>query len=496
MRNAALFLFASLVIGSTARADCPEQPEGTNGHRNGQVTFRIADYADPEATLARVAAMYPQSAIVGLVPSRDIYTLLLPDSRIDCDTVAELIEGLVRPESGPIDPNRPLEYAELNFESEAAEGSTGSIYVGMRVNVGRAGYASQAGLSALGAQAAQANSTGRGVVVAVLDTGVDRTHPELQGAVLTGYDFVSMSSNVVDVGDGNDSDGDGLTDEMVGHGTFIAGLIHSIAPDAKIVPVRVLDSDGFGDAATIAQGIYFAIDRGVEVINISLGSTSESTVIKEAIYEARHKGIVVATAAGNDGSSSRRRYPAAMGEAMGVAALDANGVRANYSNYNSDIFISAPGGDMTGADANNPQGAIAGIVPNGEYASWAGTSLSSAMVAGAAALVRAQHPEWSPDSDTADSVEQKLRTTADDITAQNPAIATKLGAGRVNIGAAVLSGPVAPPPGDFNADGVVDLSDLARLLTDYGAVHSSADLNGSGSVDLSDLAMLLSVFGT
>lgn len=492
------FLVAT-VLGvwcAQALAECPDPEPGMSGYRAGQVTLRVADYADSESTLAQLETAYPGMTVIRSVPSRKIYMLQLPTGALDCDVVEILLETLVNPTPRTPDANRPLEFAELNFEAEAGEGSTGSIYVTVLPSVGAARYSNQPVLTRLGAASAHTRSTGRGVVVAVLDTGVDGAHPELQGAILPGYDFVSMADGAADIGDLLDTDGDGSTDEMVGHGTFIAGLIHSVAPDAKILPLKVLEADGVGDATTIAQAMYFAIDRGVEVINLSLGSTTESEVIADAIEDAQRHGIVVVTAAGNEGVRSPKRYPSATSGAIGVAAVDANGVREPYSNYHSDIFISAPGG-MASADANevDPNRAIISVTPSG-YGAWAGTSLSAAFVSGAAALIRAQHPEWRPNSNTAEMVADALRGGAIDIDSQNPGFVGLLGAGALNVGATIANGPISPRVGDLNADGAIDLADLARLLADYSAPHSSADFDGSGRVDLSDLALMLAVFGT
>src|SRR5262249_34715453 len=157
----------------------------------------------------------------------------------------------------------------------ASEGQTGSIYV--RHNPlpnSPIQFDNQYFTTLLGMPSAQQSSRGAGVMVAVLDTGVDASHETLTGHVLTnGYNFVTNSTVTTDAGDQIDNDGDQLVDEMTGHGTYVAGLIALTAPDAKILPVVVLDSEGNGDAFGVAQGMFYALDAGADVLNMSLGST-------------------------------------------------------------------------------------------------------------------------------------------------------------------------------------------------------------------------------
>ncbi|MFQ5473479.1 MAG: S8 family serine peptidase, partial [Dehalococcoidia bacterium] len=316
------------------------------------------------------------------------------------------------------------------------------------------------------------------------------------GLVLPGFNFLTMTTNTDDVGDGLDNDADALVDEAVGHGTFIAGLIHLIAPEARILPVVVLDSDGFGEVFDIALGIYYAIDHGVEVINLSLGSSGESSAVHDAVSEARRLGIVVVSAAGNDNRREPVRHPASSGDNIGVAATDENDIRASFSNYSSNLFLSAPGTSVTfGGGQFDPNHSILSTIPGGEFAVWEGTSMSTAFVSGAAALIRAQHPEWQSQSDTVQSIEILLASTAINIDLLNPGFVGELGFGRLDIGAAVALGPPQPKIADLDGDGDVDLADLAQILVDFGAVHSSADINADGQVGLTDLAILLLHFG-
>ena len=184
---------------------------------------------------------------------------------------------------------------------------------------------------------------GVGVVVAILDTGIDATHPALAGKVMVGFNFITNSSMTADVGDGIDTDKDDLTDEMVGHGTFTAGLVHLVAPQAQLLPVTVLNPDGIGDGFIIAKGMFFAIDQGVEVINMSLGSTYKSQAVEDATDEAEGWGIVVVGAAGNFDTNEVEEFPAFDNGAFGIVATDHEDIKASFSNYGEDLTISAPG---------------------------------------------------------------------------------------------------------------------------------------------------------
>lgn len=257
----------------------------------------------------------------------------------------------------------------------------------------------QEALSRIGVPAAHAVATGAGITVAVLDTGVDATHPDLAGVVSPlGIDFVDGDNEPRDDAVGLDADGDGRLDEAAGHGTHVAGLVHAVAPAATILAIRVLDSEGNGSSATLAEGIRWAAHNGADIINLSLGMYADAHVVKEAIDDAIDLGIAVVAAAGNRGVLDDRHFPSRMSHVICVSATDALDLKASFSNYGENTRISAPG-----------VGLVAPWRDHG-YASWSGTSMATPLVAGAAALRLEVSPWMSPDA-LIDALESSARVT-------------------------------------------------------------------------------------
>ena len=199
---------------------------------------------------------------------------------------------------------------------------------------------------------------------------------------MPGWNYVEDNAEVSDVAQGVDTDGDGLRDEAVGHGTFVSGLVSLAAPDARIVPARVLDSDGIGNTFAVAEAIVDAVRAGVQVINLSFGTAEdvESKVVAEALRLAANRNVVVISAAGNTRSTDLY-YPASADQVFGVAALGAGSQLAFFSNRGPWVEVAAPGEQLIGP------------MPGGGYAVWSGSSMSSALVSGQAALLRAAEPD-------------------------------------------------------------------------------------------------------
>ncbi len=246
---------------------------------------------------------------------------------------------------------------------------------------------------------AWARTRGRGVVVAVIDTGVlyrdhasGRQAPDLAGTrFVDGWDFV---------------DQDNTPDDEHGHGTHVAGTVAQatdngvgvagVAPEASIMALRVLDARGTGRSGDIAAAIRWAADHGAHVINMSLGGGRPTRATQAAIRYAHARGVVVVAAAGNTGRG-RVEYPAAHEHVIAVGAVRADGTRAYYSSYGEGLDIAAPGGDLR-VDQNGdgmPDGVVQNTMVRGDpmrhdYLGFQGTSMASPHVAGVAALLRAQ----------------------------------------------------------------------------------------------------------
>jgi type VII secretion-associated serine protease mycosin len=267
---------------------------------------------------------------------------------------------------------------------------------------------------------------GEGLTVAVIDTGVDATHPDLSGSVLPGNDLV-------------DTQGDGRTD-LNGHGTKMASLIVShgrvrgIAPAAQVLPVRTGIDEM--NSHTIAAGIKWAVSKGAKVISISAGAGGpESALMRQEVMAAMAADVVVVAAVGNVPGPTTFQFPASYPGVVAVGGVDKAGNHSSISATGAEMVIAAPSDDISGAHRD------------GKYGIGSGTSDATAIVAGAVALVRARFPQLK-----ATEVVRRLTATAIDKGA--PGRDPEYGFGVLNIvGAltadvpAATSSPTAKVPG-------------------------------------------------
>lgn len=279
-------------------------------------------------------------------------------------------------------------------------------------------YSQQWGLRNIQAAEAWDITTGGPIVVAVLDSGVDGSHPDLAGKLLPGY---------------NAFDGSGDTRDDNGHGTAVAGLIAASSDNGqgvaglcwgcRILPVKVVRADGSGDDASVAAGIRWAADNGARVINLSLGGPGESQLLREAVVYAAARGIVLVAASGNERQAGNPvNYPAAYPEVIAVGATGNTDRITGFSNSGEHLDLAAPGVGLWTT------------LPGGRYGPPNGTSFSSPYVAGAAALVLTQRPDlgWA-------DVACILQASADDQGA--PGKDAEYGWGRLNAFHAVQLAP-------------------------------------------------------
>lgn len=227
--------------------------------------------------------------------------------------------------------------------------------------------------------------------IAIIDSGIMPSQADLNGQVLSGYNFVS------DTTDTNDDNG---------HGTHVAGIVSAATNNAtgvssigfrgSLLPVKVLDSTGAGNYGDVASGIIFATDNGAKIINLSLGGSSSSRTLHDAVKYALSRGVVVVAAAGNNGNSTAV-YPAAYPGVIAVTASDQNDNLASFSSYGSHVYISAPGVN------------VISTYNTGGYATMSGTSMSTPVVSGLIGLA------LSKGTTTASTVLSDLKVTSDKI---------------------------------------------------------------------------------
>ncbi|MBW2465407.1 MAG: S8 family serine peptidase, partial [Deltaproteobacteria bacterium] len=247
----------------------------------------------------------------------------------------------------------------------------------------QADIASQEAMLDVLAPEASANATGAGVTVAVLDGGFDTSHEAVIDAIIGGYDAIDDDLDVDDLGNGIDDDNDGLTDLNVGHGTFVASLIHAAAPDADILPIRVLDDEGHGTNLALWLGISKAVSQGADVINMSLVADTLPQGLKDAIDDATDADITMVISACNDPSGPLNHGYMA-NRAVVVGGADNDGALLSWSPTGGAVDIYAP--------AEGILGAIGGAGPEANsYATWDGTSFAAAFVSAGAALAKGAH---------------------------------------------------------------------------------------------------------
>jgi len=407
-----IVLFALLFSAgwaNTALADDDDDDDAIN-YVAGQVIVKLDVLSG--ASIADINATYGTTTLDSL-PSAAVYLLQIPASA-DAESVVDDMEDDAR-----------LIFAGLNYISATPEASGQDVWGwGQDVLVwggaDDAPFNDQYAVNMLGLDQAHNISLGQGAIVAVLDTGVQLDHPELVGSLSSiRADFIDGDTIPEDEFNGLDDNGNGLIDEGAGHGTHVAGIIHLVAPQAQIMPVRILDSDGRGDMFKLIGGISYAVDNGANVINLSLGVPEGSDLLEMIVEDATQQGVVIVSAAGNFGNSVEQ-YPAARQCALGITSVGPDDTKSIFSNYGEWIAFAAPG-----------EG-IYSTYPSSGYAWWGGTSMATPFAAGQAALLHSLDPSL-----TAWDVGQIIAATAQPLDGLNPDYTGELGAGRIDVAASL-----------------------------------------------------------
>ncbi len=319
---------------------------------------------------------------------------------VDGDTVAPRVKLVDSPDARRLEDRPGVRYVEPNATFKAT--ANASTVPGDRLFAQQWALASVDGI---GAPGAWWTSRGAGAVIAVVDTGIDLAHPDLAANLWTNPHEAP--------GNGIDDDGNGFVDDVhganvlagsgdvrdgYGHGTAMSGAaaaaantigVTGVAPGAKIMPVKVLGDDGSGNTSSVIAGVRYAIASGADVVNLSLNGPERSLALEETLTAAKAAGVVVVASAGNDGGNrdASPSYPASVpgGQVLPVAAQSQDGGLAPFSGYGRTMLLAAPGQD------------VLSTARGGGYANTSGTSVATAQVSGAAALLAAARPAATPD---------------------------------------------------------------------------------------------------
>ncbi len=378
----AVLLIASSVAGQ-GRAQTP------SSHAKGRVLVQVnAGLSD--AALA--AVIKPHGGKARRIGKTDLFIVDLPASASETAVQARLAH------------NPQLKFAELDRRVELGFVSN-DPYLG-----------SQWHLSRIGAPAAWDLAQGQGVTIAILDTGVAASHPDLAANMVPGWNFYANNAD---------------TSDPHGHGTAVAGAaaavfnngtgVASVAGSARIMPVRIADANAYAYWSTVAQGLTWAADNGARVANISYVGVAGSSTVQSAAQYMKNKGGLVVVCAGNNGIDEGLAPTATM---IPVSATNSADAKASWSSYGAFVAVSAPGQD------------IWTTTRTGSYQAWWGTSMASPVVAGVLASMMAAKPSLPPSQ-----IESILYATAVDLGAagRDPLY----GHGRVNAQAAVAAAATA-----------------------------------------------------
>lgn len=406
------------------------------------------------------------SLVLDSVPPENIYLLSFPDS-IVVDSMLAWLRS--RPEVLFAEPNYEMGLPEVLQMSISFPDEYALPFV---LGTSPPDYYGQPASYSVGADSAHLRSTGEGVIVAVIDNGVDFSHPLLSNSFIsTGYDFFD-----------DDPDPSEIDGTARGHGTFVSGLIKLTAPGCELLPLRAFNGEGIGSSFAISQSIFYAIEHGAKIINMSFGLHENSCILARACSSAVAAGVTLVASGGNDGTFMPI-FPAMLPNVIAVSALDTIEILADFSNFGDYIDVCAPGVKLYGA-------------LSGDYlwGTWSGTSFSAALVSGACALARAVDTTFS-----AKRMEAHIKATALKAL-QSETISPpdyRYGYGKIDAAGAVWSlSPSGSYSGDVDGNGIVNISDVVYLVNfifSAGPPPEPSDIGDAdcdGQVNVSDVILL------
>lgn len=410
LRPIALLLLVLLLVAAPAWANEGDEPE----YRERQITVRLQPGTDVAAFNARWG-----TNLLASLPEE--HHLLEAPSVLDWEQIAVMMAE---------DPD--VAESDLNWVVENPE-AVRQMVIGA-VGGGISEFEFQRMAETVGLAQAHLVSRGAGVVIAVLDTGVYESHDVYHDQLSEfGMDFVDGDDHPREEANGLDDDLDGMIDEGWGHGTMVAGLIALVAPEAEILPIRILDDEGKTDLFTMAMGIEYALEMGADVINMSFGARFESLPGLRYLFErCVEEDVIPVAGAGNESLQDPPLYPARLDEVFMVTALDTLGVKADFADFGPNVLVSAPGvglrstypkiEDEVGGEDEDPFGLGAGC------------SFATALVSAEAALILANEP-WLDHAGVKERVVSGV-TEIDELPG-NAAYAGMLGSGQIHLPSAL-----------------------------------------------------------
>lgn len=262
------------------------------------------------------------------------------------------------------------------------------------------------------------------ITIAVVDTGIDLTHPDLKNKIVNGYNVITQGKTPPKDDNGHGTHASGIAGADTNNKIGVAGT----APKCKLMPIKALDAKGSGDTFNVALGVVWAADHGARVINMSLGGPNNVT-LQRAIEYALAKNVVVVAAMGNDGKN-KKAYPAALPGVISVGSVDFDKRRSEFSNYGDWITVVAPGSQIL-STLPTYETTMTEFEKEQEYDYLDGTSMACPMVAGLAGLILSRNPNYTPEE-----VKQRIQSTSTDLGKKGYDI--EYGYGLINAAKAIL----------------------------------------------------------